>query len=57
MLLYAQTNEDIVPRVDTTIDGNRIMVRSLDLNCEFKDIQMQLNDIVGTIFPDAIPYM
>ena len=57
MLLYAQTTEDIVPRVDTTIDGNRIMVRSLDLNCEFKDIQMQLNDIVGTIFPDAIPYM
>ena len=57
MLLYAQTNEDFVPRVDTTIDGNRIMVRSLDLNCEFKDIQMQLNDIVGTIFPDAIPYM
>ena len=26
-------------------------------NCEFKDIQMQLNDIAGTIFPDAIPYM
>ena len=57
MLLYAQTNEDIVPRVDTVIDGSRIMVRSLDLNCEFKDIQMQLNDIAGMIFPGVTAQM
>lgn len=57
MLLYAQTDEDIVPRVDTTIDGNRIMVRSLDFNCEFKDIQTQLNDIAETIFPDITAQM
>ncbi len=32
MLLYAQTTEDIIPELDTVFDGNRIMVKSLNLN-------------------------
>ena len=50
LLLYAQTDEDIVPKVDTTIDGNRIMVRSLNLNQDFCAIEQQLRDIVVNVF-------
>jgi 5-methylcytosine-specific restriction enzyme subunit McrC len=50
LLLYAQTDEDIVPKVDTTIDGNRIMVRSLNLNQDFSAIEQQLRDVVVNVF-------
>ena len=46
MLLYARTQEEIAPDLDATFGKNRIMVRTLDLNCEFVVIQKQLGDIV-----------
>jgi len=46
LLLYAKTDEDIVPDNDYIIDGNRISVKTLDLNADFSDISKQLNTIV-----------
>lgn len=46
MLLYAQTTEDVIPKFDAVINGNRIIVQTLDLNQNFDAIKMQLNKIV-----------
>ena len=43
MLLYARTQEEIAPDLDATFGKNRIMVRTLDLNCDFSGIRGQLN--------------
>ena len=45
LLLYAKTDEDIVPDCDYTMSGNRISVKTLDLNTDFADIAKQLNEI------------
>jgi 5-methylcytosine-specific restriction enzyme subunit McrC len=45
LLLYAKTNEDIVPDSDYIIGGNRISVKTLDLNTDFSNIAKQLNTI------------
>lgn len=45
MLLYAKTNDNTVPHLDTTIGGNRIIVDTIDLNQEFNGICNQLNSI------------
>ena len=45
MLLYAKTNESIQPDSDYVMSGNKISVKTLDLNQEFADIQKQLDDI------------
>lgn len=50
MLLYAKTNERIVPDVCYNMRGNKIFVRTLDLNCEFSDIKKQLDRIVTENF-------
>lgn len=52
LLLYARTEEDIAPKLDATIDGNRIMVDTLDLNQEFGAIESQLKEIVMNLFGD-----
>lgn len=52
MLLYAKTEEEEVPNLDTHIGGNRFLVRALDLNTDFEGIRMQLNDIVECVFAD-----
>ncbi|NLA60341.1 MAG: hypothetical protein GX863_04465, partial [Firmicutes bacterium] len=49
LLLYAQTDEDIVPDFDYTICGNRISVKTLDLNTDFTNITSQLNEIAETM--------
>lgn len=49
MLLYAKTNEDIVLDQDYLMDGNRISIRSLDLNETFELIQEQLEKIASFI--------
>ncbi len=49
LLLYARVNEAIVPELDTYIDGNRIMVTTLDLNQKFNVIASKLNDLTRTI--------
>lgn len=45
MLLYAKTDEEIYPNNEYQMSGNKIMVRTLDLNCDFEKISRQLNAI------------
>ena len=47
MLLYARTQELIAPDLDATFGKNRILVRTLDLNCQFPQIETQLRDITS----------
>ncbi len=46
MLLYAKTDEKILPNNDYKMSGNPILVRTLDLNCDFVEIKKQLDEIV-----------
>lgn len=50
MLLYAKTDEDIFPDNTYCMSGNKISVRTLDLNCDFFEITTQLNSIVEEHF-------
>ena len=50
MLLYAKTDEDIQPNNDYQMSGNKIIVKTLDLNQDFLNIRLQLNDIVKNYF-------
>jgi 5-methylcytosine-specific restriction enzyme subunit McrC len=43
VLLYAKTDEEITPDNDYMIDGNKISVKTLDLNNDFPAIAKQLN--------------
>ncbi len=52
MLLYARTNEDIQPDSDYVMSGNKISVKTLDLNQDFEIIKNQLDDIVWKYFGD-----
>ena len=46
MLLYARTNEPIAPdRGPFKMLENRYWIKSLNLNCDFKDIKSQLDSI------------
>ena len=46
MLLYAKTSERIQPDSDYVMSGNKISVKTLDLNQEFNLIKQNLNYIV-----------
>ena len=46
MLLYAKTDEAVLPDNDYLMSGNKISVKTLDLNCEFSQIAEQLNKII-----------
>ena len=48
MLLYAQTDEAIQPDNTYMMSGNRISVKTLDLNCDFPVIAAQLNAIADS---------
>lgn len=48
MLLYARTDEVIQPDNTYMMSGNKISVRTLDLNREFCDIAKQLNGIADS---------
>ena len=50
MLLYAQTDESVHPNNVYHMGGNKISVRTLNLNCSFKEIASQLNEIVAEHF-------
>jgi len=50
MLLYARTDEEIWPHNTYLMSGNRISVRTLDLNCDFEVIARQMNSIVEEEF-------
>ncbi len=45
LLLYARTDEAIQPDQTYLMSGNRICVKTLDLNCAFSEIAGQLNRI------------
>ena len=46
ILLYARTNETVHPDNEYVIGGNKISIKILDLNCDFKVIREQLDEIV-----------
>lgn len=50
MLLYAKTEETITPDCSFVVGGNRISVKTLDLNKEFKLIAAQLDKIAEDHF-------
>ncbi len=45
LLLYARTTDEIQPDASFSMSGNRISVKTLDLNRPFEDIAIQLNKI------------
>ena len=50
MLLYARTDETIQPDNVYQMSGNKISVKTLDLNLDFSTIAAQLNAIVEEHF-------
>ncbi len=50
MLLYAKTEEELQPDNRYQMSGNKISVRTLDLDMEFSKIAKQLDDIVAEHF-------
>jgi len=50
LLLYAKTDEEITPDMTVVMSGNQIGAKTLDLNCEFKDISRQLKSIAKGYF-------
>lgn len=50
MLLYAKNYDNHLPANDYMMSGNRISVRTLDLNCDFIDIKKQLDIICNSYF-------
>ena len=50
MLLYAKTDEDVQPNQVYRMSGNKISVRTLDLDKAFSDISRQLDQIVEEHF-------
>lgn len=54
MLLYAKTEEEIQPDQKYMMSGNRISVRTLDLNLDFAEIKNQLDGIVEEYFSKEV---
>ena len=52
MLLYAKTAEKISPDMSFYIKNNHFMVKTLDLNTDFKSIKEQLESIAYNEFPE-----
>ena len=50
MLLYAKTNDSIQPDSDYVMSGNKISIKTLDMNQEFENIKRQLDAIVFEYF-------
>lgn len=48
LLLYAKTEEAVTPDCTFSIGGNRISAKTLDLNTNFQNIALQLDEIVRT---------
>ncbi len=45
MLLYAKTEDEVYPKHEYKMSGNKIAVRTLDLNADFEQIMEQLDGI------------
>lgn len=54
MILYAKTEEEIQPDNKFKMHGNRISVKTLDLNKPFAEIAQQLNEIAEEYFEEAM---
>lgn len=50
MLLYAKTDEVVLPNNEYKMGGNAISVKTLDLDCDFTEIKKQLDDIIDFYF-------
>ncbi len=50
MLLYAKTDELILPQNSYQISGNKIIVDTLNLDCDFVEVKKQLDMIVKNCF-------
>ncbi len=50
MLLYARTNQSIQPNSEYVMSGNKISVKTLDLNYDFDLIKEQLDEIIFEYF-------
>ena len=50
MLLYAKTDEVVLPNNEYKMGGNAISVKTLDLDCDFSMIREQLDGIVQSCF-------
>ncbi len=53
MILYARTDEAIQPDNEYRMSGNRISVRTFDLNRDFSDIAKQLNTFAKEYFGES----
>ena len=45
LILYAKTDETVQPDSTYLMSGNRISVKTLDLDCDFSNVAAQLNKI------------
>lgn len=52
MLLYAKTDEELSPDIETKVMGSNMYVRTIDLNKEFSIIEKQLYDIALLVNSD-----
>ncbi len=50
LLLYAKTDEEIQPDGDYMMSGNKISVKTLDLNTDFSEIKRKLDSIAESFF-------
>ncbi len=50
MLLYAKTQEEIVPNDTVKLHGNMFTIRTLDLNCDFVNICHELDAIAASAY-------
>ena len=50
MLLYARTDSEVQPDVAYQISGNKISIKTLDLNKNFSEIEWQLKNIIEENF-------
>lgn len=46
VLLYAKTNETLVPDQEVTLAGNKFIMTTLDLNRPFEHIAQQMDDVI-----------
>lgn len=52
MLLYAKTDEEISPDIETKVMGSNMYVKTIDLNKKFKEIERQLYNIALLVNDD-----
>lgn len=53
MLLYAKTDESVLPNITYKMSGNKISVRTLNLDCDFSEIAAQLDAIAVEYFGET----